>query len=111
MLSTCPDICYAVTKLVQFSINPSKEHMDKLKYIIHYLLGTSDYSLVFDGTSGKGLIAYTDSNWAADMIKHQSITGNFFKLAGGILAWQSQAQKTVALSSTEAKYMALSDTG
>ena len=36
--------------------------MDKAKYIICYLLSTSDYSLVFDGTSGKGLIAYTDSN-------------------------------------------------
>ena len=59
MLGTHPDICYAITKLVQFSVNPSKEHMDKVKYIICYLLGTSDYLLVFDG---KGLIAYTDSN-------------------------------------------------
>ena len=47
MLGTHPDICYAVTKLVQFSINPSKEHMDKAKYIIRYLLSTKDYSLVF----------------------------------------------------------------
>ena len=69
MLGTHPDICYAVTKLVQFSINPSKEHMDKANYIIHYLLSTKDYSLVFDGASGKGLIAYTDSDWATDMIK------------------------------------------
>ena len=70
MLGTRPDICYAVTKLVQFSINPSKEHMDKAKCIICYLLGTKDYLLVFDGASGKGLIAYTHSNLAADTIKH-----------------------------------------
>ena len=69
MLGTCPDICYAVTKLAQFSINPSKEHMDKAKYIIHYLLSTKDYSLVFDGASGKGLIAYINSDWAAGTIK------------------------------------------
>ena len=69
MLGTCPDICYAVTKLVQFSINPSKDHMDKAKYIICYLLSTKDYSLVFYGASGKGLIAYTNSNWATDTIK------------------------------------------
>ena len=111
MLGTCPDICYAVTKLVQFSVNPSKEHMDKVKYIVRYLLSTKDYLLVFDGASGKGLIAYTNSDWAADTIKCWSITGNFFKLASGIFTSQSQAQKTIALLSTEAEYMALSDTG
>ena len=31
------------------------------------------------------------------------------KLADGIICWQSYAQKTTALSSTEAEYMALSD--
>ena len=106
-----PDMCYAVTKLVQFSINPSKEHMDKAKYIIRYLLSTKDYLLVFNGASGKGLIAYTNSDQTADIIKCWLTTGNFFKLAGSIFTWQSQAQKTIALSSTEAEYMALSDTG
>ena len=30
-------------------------------------------------------------------------------MASGIISWRSQAQKTIALSSTEAEYMALSD--
>jgi len=38
-----------------------------------------------------------------------SITGYFFKLAGSSVSWLSRAQKTVALSSTEAEYMAISD--
>jgi hypothetical protein len=54
-------------------------------------------------------MAYTDSDWAADKIRHQSITGYFFKLADGIISWCSHAQKTVVLSSTEVEYMALSD--
>jgi len=37
------------------------------------------------------------------------VTGYFFRLANGIISWQSHSQKTVALSSTEAEYMALSD--
>ena len=65
--------------------------------------------MVFDGSSDAGLIAYTDSDWASDPIKRRSITGYFFKLAGCIFSWQSQTQKTVALSSTETEYMALSD--
>ncbi len=109
MLGTRPDIAYTVTKLSQFAVNPSREHLDKALYICRYLAGTSKYALVYDGISNKGLIAYTDSDWAADPIKRRSITGNFFKLADGIVSWQSCSQKTVALSSTEAEYMALSD--
>src|ERR1700731_3124990 len=109
MLGTRPNIAYAVTKLSQRSANPSKEHLDKARYVVRYLAGTADYALVFDGASNKGLIAYTDSDYAGDPIQRRSITGYFLKLANGIISWQSRAQKTIALSSTEAEYMALSD--
>ena len=110
MLGTRPDITYAVTKLAQFSVNPSKEHMSKAQYILRYLNSTRKYAMVFNGSSDEGLIAHMDSDWAADVIKRRSITGYFFKLANGVFSWQSRAQKTVALSSTEAEYMALSNT-
>jgi len=109
MLGTCPDIAYAVTKMSQFAANPSHEHLDKVLYICRYLADTADYALVYDSPSNKGLIAYTDSDWAQDLIKRRSVTGYFFRLANGIISWQLRSQKTVALSSTEAKYMALSD--
>ena len=76
---------------------------------MRYLAGTANYALVFNGASNKGLIAYTDSDYAADLVKRQSTTGFLFKLADGIISWQSRAQKAIALSATEAEYMALSD--
>jgi hypothetical protein len=109
MLGTRPDIAFAVTKLAQFAANPSKEHLDKAKYVLRYLSGTAKYALVYKGASNKGLIAYTDSDYAADPVKRRSTTGYIFKLADGIISWQSRAQKTIALSATEAEYMALSD--
>jgi hypothetical protein len=109
MLGTRPDISFAVTKLSQFSANPSQDHISKARYIMHYLVGTQDYMLTYSHKSGKGLLAYTDSDWAADTISRRSVTGYFFKLADGIISWRSHAQKTVALSSTEAEYMAISD--
>ena len=45
MLGTRPDIAYAVTKLSQFSVNPSCKHLDKALYICRYLAGTLNYAL------------------------------------------------------------------
>jgi hypothetical protein len=109
MIGTRPDIAYAVTKLAQFSANPSPEHFERAKYICRYLVGTKSYALVFKGAKGEGLAAYTDSDWASDPITRRSVTGYYFQLAGGPFTWRSRAQTTVAHSSTEAEYMALSD--
>ena len=72
-----------------------------------YSVGTHDYKLVYTCEEDKGLVAYTDSDWATGKIWQCSVTGYFFKLANGIILWRSHAQKTIALSSTEAKYMAI----
>ena len=110
MIGTRPDIAYAVTKLSQFAANPNKEHLDRALYICRYLLGTSEYALVYDGKSGGGLIGFADSDWASDPITRKSTTGYLVKLANGVFCWNSRAQKSIALSSTEAEYMSLSDT-
>lgn len=109
MLGTRPDIAFAVIRLSQFSANPSEEHLEKAFYICCYLLSTPDYTLVFDGSSGQGITAFSDSDWVSDEIMRRSTTGYFIQIAKGPVSWLSRRQKTVALSSTEAEYMALSD--
>jgi hypothetical protein len=109
MIGTCPDISFTVAHLSQFSTNPTEDHYKAVLHICRYLAGTQDYTLVYSNTTGKGLCAYTDSDWAANKIWHQSVTGYFLKLADSIVSWRSHAQKTVALSSMEAEYMAMSD--
>ena len=109
MIGTWPDIAFAVTHLSQFSTNPTKDHYKAAQHVCHYLVRTHDYKLVYTQEEDKGLVAFTDSDWAADKIWQRSITGYFFKLANGIILRRSHAQKTVALSSKEAEYMAISD--
>ena len=109
MIGTRPDIAFAVTHLSQFSTNPIKDHYKAAQHVCRYLIGTHDYKLVYTQEEDKGLVVYTDSDWAADKIRQHSITGYFFKLANSIISWRSHTQKTIALSSTEAEYMAISD--
>jgi hypothetical protein len=109
MLGTRPDIAFAVTKLAQYAANPSEDHLNKALYICRYLVGTQNYRLTYDGGSGQGISACTDSDWASDGTTRRSQTGYFVKMAKGLISWTSRAQKTIALSSTEAEYMALSD--
>jgi len=109
MLGTRPDISLAVTKMAQFTANPTEDHLSHALYICRYLVGTPNYRLRYDGASGQGLNACTDSDWASDVNTRQPTPGFFIKLAGGLISWTTKAQKTVALSSTEAEYMALSD--
>jgi len=110
MLGMHPDITFMVIKMSQFSANPSQDHFEKAMYIMHYLMGTQNYYVAYDGSLNEGLIAHTNSDWAGDPIKCQSTTGFFASLSSSIVCWQSHLQKTVALCSTEVKYMALSDT-
>ena len=109
MLGTRPDISFAVTKLSQQAANPSEEHLGKALHVCRYLVGTKDYRLVFDGRSGEGLYAMTDSDWASDPNHRRSQTGYFMSLDKAAFSWVSRTQKTVAHSSTEAEYMSLSD--
>jgi len=110
MLGTRPDIAFAVVKLSQFAADPTQDHRNRAFYICRYLIGTCDYALVYDGKSDGGMIAYADSDWASDPISRKSTTGYLVKLANGVFSWNSRAQKSIAMSSTEAEYMSLSDT-
>ena len=50
---------------------------------------------------------YSDSDWAGDRESRKSRSGFIFVLNGGPVSWCSKRQPTVALSSTEAEYIAL----
>ena len=54
-------------------------------------------------------ICYTDSDWVEDK-EHRASTGGYvLTLAGGAVSWKTKQQSVVAMSSTEAEYIALSE--
>ena len=89
MLATRPNIAFAVTHLSCHSTNPSQDHLNKALCICCYLIGTSTYSLVYNGGSGTGLTACTDLDWGSDPTSCLSQTGFYLKLADGLISWTS----------------------
>jgi len=86
MLGTRPDIAFAVTKLSQFTANPTKDHLVKALYICHYLIGTPEYRIIYSSRKQRGFIAYADSDWALDTHTHRSTTGYMVMLASGVIS-------------------------
>ena len=66
MIGTHPDIAFAVTHLSQFSTDHTEYHYKAAQHICCYLVGACDYKLVYTQEENKGLVAYTNSDWAAD---------------------------------------------
>ena len=110
MLGTRPDLAFAVIRMSQFCANPSQEHLSRALYIVRYLGSTKNLALRFNGANHNGFLKYTDSDWAANPDDQKSITGYVLFLANSPVSWLTRQQKTVALSSTEAEYMAMSNT-
>ena len=68
------------------------------------------HEVVLSDTTTK-LIAFSDSDWAGDIVHRRSVTGIAVMYAGGVVHFKTRYQDTIALSSTEAEFVALCDAG
>ena len=82
--------------------------MEGIKRILRYLQGTVHYGLRFTGNNDAVLFGYSDSDWAGDLDTRRSTSGYVFRIGDATINWCSKRQQTVARSSTEAEYVALS---
>ncbi|GKD57288.1 retrovirus-related pol polyprotein from transposon TNT 1-94 [Tanacetum coccineum] len=64
------------------------------------------YKGLYRETKDMNLIGYTDSDWAGCVEDRRSTSGHCFILGTAAVSWSSKKQATVALSSTEAEYIA-----
>lgn len=105
---TRPDIAYSVSYLSQFNNCYSYIHWNYAKRILKYLLKTKNYCLRYSKEKAE-LEGFVDADWASDATDRRSYTGFCFMKSGSAISWESKKQRTVALSSCEAEYMALSE--
>ena len=93
---------------------PGRPHWEAVKRVFRYLKGTHEHAL----TIGEGgtlpwndktctrLQGYCDADWASQEHQH-SMSGYIFTIDGGTISWSSKKQPVIALSTTEAKYIAM----
>ena len=106
-ITTRPDISHAVNVLSQHMAKPNKEHLSAAKRVLRYLRGTTDVGIIFRKSDNFELVGYSDADWAGDVDSRKSTSGYVFLLGGNIISWASKKQPVVALSTTEAEYIAL----
>ena len=107
-IATRPDSAQAVEAVSKFNSCPTEAHLTAVKRIFHYLKGTINFCVKYEKSTDKHLAEFSDANWAGDMTDRHSITGNLFMMSGAAINWFSRKQPVVALSTTEAEYVALS---
>ena len=106
-ISTRPDISVAMGMLSQFMQSPSQTHWTAVKRVLRYIKGTLDYGLKFSYSDNFVLYGYSDSDWAGCVMSRKSTSGHVFRIGECTVSWRSKKQPVVALSSTEAEYVAL----
>jgi len=114
MLGTRPDLAYLVRECSQFLENPGILHWRVAKRGLRYLRETVDWGIQLGGavwTDQKlddHLKAYAEADFANRVDDRKSVAGYVTQFCGSIISWSSKTEKTVALHTTEAEYMALS---
>ncbi|KAK4359224.1 hypothetical protein RND71_021453 [Anisodus tanguticus] len=106
-----PDVAYALSMTCKFQQNPGEEHWKVVKSILKYLRRTKEYFLVCAGQEKLVYTGYTDASFQRDLDDFKSQTGYTFIFNGRIVSWKSFKQATTADSTTEAEYIAGSETG
>ncbi|GAA5982200.1 hypothetical protein JCM11641_006222 [Rhodosporidiobolus odoratus] len=120
-LSSCtrPNLAFALSFASRFSACPAERHWSILVRISRFLPGNVSlglrYSAAPSSFSADLLTAWIDSDHAGDRDTRRSVSGYVFGIGWDSLwstavSWMSRRQKSVAISSTEAEYVALSET-
>jgi hypothetical protein len=107
LVHTRLDISFTVGFVSRFMEKPRQEHMAAVEHLLRYIAGTIEFGIIYPKLSGgnNSLIDYSDNDLGGDIDDRKSTTGIIFFLGQKAVAWQSQKQRVVALSSCEAEYI------
>jgi hypothetical protein len=81
--------------------------MGVARRILRYVADTTSYGMWYKYVENPRLIGYSDSDWAGSLDDRKSTSGHVFFYGDNVICWNSKKQSTVALSTAEAEYNAV----
>ncbi|GJX45511.1 retrovirus-related pol polyprotein from transposon TNT 1-94, partial [Tanacetum coccineum] len=103
-----PDLQFAICMCARYQARPTEKHLHAVKRIFRYLRGTVNGGLWYPKDSSIALTAFADADHAGCQDTRRSTSGSMQFLGDRLVSWSSKRQKSDAISSTEAEYIALS---
>jgi histone deacetylase 1/2 len=117
VMATRPDLAYFTHEMSKYVTDPGPKHWQVLKNGLRYLQGTKHFGLTLGGIIEKPEMSikvrelvfkgHSDADFANSVDDRRSVAGIIVELWNSPIAWTSKIQPTIALSTTEAEYMAL----
>jgi hypothetical protein len=108
-----PDLCNVVGELSKCIDRATMGSYLEMLRVVKFVIDTKTFFLKirpkFDGKNWN-LKVFCDSDWAGDPEKRISVTMFIVYLQNVPVCWRSKAQIGVTLSSSKAKYVAISET-
>ncbi|GJX39842.1 retrovirus-related pol polyprotein from transposon TNT 1-94 [Tanacetum coccineum] len=103
-----PDLQFAICMCARYQARPTEKHLNTVKRIFRYLKGTVHRGLWYLKDSSFALTTFADADHAGCQDTRRSTSGSIQLLGDRLVSWSSKRQKSAAISSTEAEYIALS---
>ncbi|GKG42222.1 hypothetical protein Tco_0476520 [Tanacetum coccineum] len=92
----------------RYQARPTEKHLHAVKRIFWYLRGTVNRGLWYLKDSLIALTSFADADHAGCQDTRRSTSGSIQLLGDRLVSWSSKRQKSAAISSTKAEYIALS---
>ncbi|GJS63079.1 hypothetical protein Tco_0677643 [Tanacetum coccineum] len=103
-----PDLVFAVCMCARYQAKPTKKHHEVIKRVFWYLRGTINMGLWYPKDTAMALTANADVDHAGCQDTQRITLGSTQFLGDKLVSWLSKKQKTTAISTTEAEYIAMS---
>jgi hypothetical protein len=100
------DVMFSVCMCARFQASPRESHLKATKRILMYLKHTQNVRLWYPKGAKFELIGHSNFNYAGCKVKRRSTSGTCQLLGRSLVSWSSKKQNSVALSITEAEYIA-----
>ncbi|CAM8924180.1 unnamed protein product [Rhodiola kirilowii] len=101
------DILFSVCLCARFQADPRETYVKAVKKILRYLKGTYDLCLFYPRGGELHLAAYTDADYAGCKTDRKSTSRMTQYLGPCLISWESKKQSSIALSTAEAEYIAV----